>query len=154
MGAKHSRTMDRELGQLASGEYVFDRPRSHLHGDVETLLHELFARIRALDRQFIIEEIDLGRIVGKKHCVETGPDDEIVYAQRPNRKGLTRFVLNREPEDCTCAVLVLKRDEYADIYIVLTAYIGTHSEPEPWDRYATPKSEEFWSEHAMIWDGH
>ena len=144
--------MDRELGQLASGEYVFDRPRSHLHGDVEALLPEMFARISSLDREMIVEEIDLGRVVGQKHCVETGPDDQIVYAQRPNRKGLTRFVLGREPEDCSSAVVILKRDEYADIYIVLTAYIGTHSEREPWDKHAGPESEPFWQAHALVWD--
>ena len=143
---------DLELGQLASGEYVFDRPRSHLHGPVKELLIEAFATIQAQDREVIIEEIDLGRIVGKRHCVETKPDDEIVFARRKHRKGLTRFVIGREPEECSSIVVILKRDEYSDTYFCLSAYIGTHSEPEPWDAYATPESEAFWQTHAMILD--
>ena len=141
-----------ELGRLASGEFVFDRPRSHLHGQVADVLPEAFERIHAQNRQIIIEEIDLGRIIGKKHCVKTNPGDQIRYARRPNRRGLSRFVVGREPEDCTSAVIILKLDDYSDTYVCLSAYIGTYSEPEPWDRFATPKSEAFWAQHALIWD--
>ena len=144
--------MDRELGQLASGEYVFDRPRSHLHGPVAEFLEEVFGKIHARDREIIIEQIELGRIVGKRHCVETKKADQIVFATRRNRKGPTRFVIGREPEDCSSVVVVLKLDNYSDTYVCLSAYIGTYSEPEPWDRYATPQSEVFWQRHAMIWD--
>jgi len=141
-----------ELGRLASGEYVFDRFRSHLHGDVIDLLPEVFAKITTVDREIVIEEIDLGRIVGKRVCVETDGTDEIVFARRHRRKGLTRFVKGREPEDCSTVAIVLKRDEYSDTYVCLTAYVGAHSEPEPWDRHATLESESFWQTHALIWD--
>lgn len=142
----------RALGQLASGEYVFDRRRSHLHGSVAELLPEVFAAISSFDRELVVEEIDLGRTVGRRICVETGPGDEIVFARRHRRKGMTRFVLQREPEDCSRVVVVLKRDEYSDTYVCLSAYIGTHSEPEPWDTHATATSEAFWQTHALVWD--
>ncbi len=143
---------DEPLGQLASGEYVFDRPRSHMHSGVAPLLPEALAWIESRDRNVIIEEIDLGRIVGKKHCIETTENDRIIFDQRPGRKGLTRFVLDREPEDCSSVSVILKLDDHADIYICLSAYIGTRSEPEPWDAYATPESESFWTNHALVWE--
>ena len=146
------KTSPQELGQLASGEYVFDRPRSHLHGPVAELLPDVFGKIHAQERLMIVEQVELGRIVGKKHCVETREGDQIVFATRVNRKGPTRFVIGREPEDCTSVVVILKLDDYSDTYVCLTAYIGTYSEPEPWDRYSTPRSEAFWKHHAMIWD--
>jgi len=142
-----------EIGKLASGEFVFDRPRSHLHGEVCSLMPEVLAKVSSHEREILIEQVDLGRIVGQKICIETSPSDKIVYAQRVHRKGLTRFVMGREPEDCSSVVVILKRDADSETYVCLSAYIGTHSEPEPWDRFATPQSAEFWMTHALIWDG-
>jgi len=142
-----------ELGQLASGEYVFDRPRTHLHGQVGELLIEVFAKVASLDREFFVAEVDLGRIVGKKVCIETGPTDEIHFARRYGRKGLSRFVVGREPEQTSCVTVILKRDEYSDTYVCMSAYVGTRSEPEPWDRNATDQSEAFWQSHALVWGG-
>jgi len=34
--------------------------------------------------------------------------------------------------------------------VLITAFIGTKPEPEPWDRNATKNSEKFWSSHALV----
>jgi hypothetical protein len=39
--------------------------------------------------------IDLGRVLGVAACVETHEGDEVLWAQRVNRPGLSRFVKNR-----------------------------------------------------------
>lgn len=143
------------LGTLKSGESVKDRPDSHLanHKDVFAILQEAFSKIDSQDRGFIVVEVNMERIVGVTTCVKTNIGDEVVYAQRPRRLGLTRFVKNREPLPCETAVVILKKiddPEYA--YVLITAYIGAIAEVEPWDEKATQKSIDFWNTYALIMD--
>lgn len=137
------------LGTLKGGQKVFDRPNSHLHAGVRELLAEALARVETT-AAFHKEAVDFGRIVGETTCVATSGDDEVVYAQRPKRAGLTRFVKNRQAEPCSSVVVILKRIEEWD-YLLITTFIGNLSESEPWDRNATEKSVEFWNTHALIW---
>jgi hypothetical protein len=163
---KKSRLLRRERRKnvewkLKSEEMIVDRHNSHLRGDVASLLPEVLAEIESHGRKFFIHEHDFGRIVGETICVPTGPGDEIVYAKRPRRFGLTRFVKNRKPESCSKAVVILKRDDYEDYYILITAFVGHRPEPEPWDtknfaRQPNPaeaerRAREFWSSHALVW---
>ncbi len=138
--------------RLLSGEVVVDRFRSHLHPGVASLLPEALARVDSQGRQFLVEEVDFGRLIGETVCISTGSGDEIVFAQRPRRSGLTRFVKNRAPESCSSVVVILKCDD-ADkrVYVLITAFIGQRPEPEPWDRNAMEKSVAFWNSHALIW---
>ncbi|MCR4278304.1 MAG: hypothetical protein NUV81_00130 [bacterium] len=138
------------IWQLKSGEVVVDRHRSHLHPGVERLLPEAFGRIGSAGRNFFVEEIDFGRLIGETVCVATGPGDQIVFAKRPERAGLTRFVKKRKPEVCSKLVVILKAGD-CDEYVLITAFIGGRPEPEPWDRNATPRSVEFWKAHALVW---
>ncbi|MDP3996920.1 MAG: hypothetical protein Q8P73_00235 [bacterium] len=137
--------------QLGSGEGVVDRHRSHIHGNVVRLLPEALRHIHSSGRQFIIEEIDFGQSIGETICVTTGHGDQILFAQRPGRFGLSRFVKDRAPEQCSKIVVILKKAEEDDYYVLITAFIGHKPEPEPWDRNATPRSIEFWSGRALVW---
>ena len=140
---------------LGSGEPVVDRPNSHLatHGTVLPFVGEALRRIQSGRREFIAEEVDFGEVVGQTICVETRESDNIVFAQRPNRSGLTRFVKGREPEPCSTVVVCLKRAREGG-YILLTAYIGRRTPAEPWDtEWATEQSVPFWKTHALIF-GH
>ena len=136
--------------KLASGEAVLDRYNSHAHNSVRHLLPDVFARVLSQGRNFFIEEVDLDQIIGETVCVPTTDADEIVWAQRPKRFGLTRFVKNRTAEQCSKVVVILKKGDRGD-YVLITAFVGSRPEPEPWDRNATPKSVEFWSTHALVW---
>lgn len=71
---------------------------------------------------------------------------------RIGRRGLTRFVLHREPEECSQVVLVFKsmRDDPFG-YLLLTGFVGNDSEPEPWDPKSTRRSHSFWASHALVW---
>lgn len=137
------------LGTLASGQVVVDRYNSHLHPGVKAILPEALAQIHMNGEEFQIHQVDFDRVVGQTTCVETSSKDEIVYAKRPKRYGYSRFVLNREAEDCSSVVVILKKGE--DYYVLITAFIGEKPEPEPWDRNATSQSESFWRNHALIW---
>lgn len=150
------------LGILQSGEIVVDRFNSHAHNAVSVLLPEALARIDSQGEGFIEREVDFGRVIGESICVATTASDQIIYAKRPKRFGHSRFVLNRKPEECTSMVVVLKAGDN-DQYILITAFIGHLSQPEPWDdrnfeKKADPKkavfeSRKFWSSHALIF-GH
>jgi hypothetical protein len=138
---------------LKSGERVVDRHQSHLHGKVAELLPAALVVIESGNRGFLVVSHDFGRVIGETICVETGALDQIVYAQRPRRGGLTRFVKNRVAEPCSAlvAILMRARDE-ADTYVLVSAFIGHPAEPEPWDRNATANSRAFWDSHALVWD--
>ncbi len=140
----------RKLGMLGSGENVYDRLNSHLH-DTPVLEEYLSRALQSIDtknREFIIETVDFGDTIGESVCIETKPGDEIIFAQRPGRAKPTRFVRGEKTPTSKLTV-ILKKVENG--YITLTAYVGDKSEPEPWDRAATPASQEFWNTHALVW---
>lgn len=139
------------LGCLASGEPVYDRYNSHLHENVKAILPEAFSKLDSKGERFTIRELDFGRVIGESSCVPTSGRDVITYAFRPKRNGATRFVKNRKSEPCSSAVFILKRDDYEPYYILITAFIGHESGPEPWDVRATDADREFWSTHALVW---
>ena len=149
------------MWHLRSGETVVDRPNSHLHDGVKDLLAETLGMINSERREFIEAEVGFGRVIGKTMCVATGEHDEIVFAQRPKRGGLTRFVNHRDPETCSSMVVILKKS--GAVYVLITAFIGCKSEPEPWDERAfslksdpieaRARSLAFWKSHALVWDG-
>lgn len=139
------------LGRLGSGEPVFDRPNTHLHQGVLALLPEALGRVNLNGDTFAVVEVDFGRVVGETMCVETSGSDQIVFAKRPKRFGYSRFVRNRNPEPCSSVVVILKKDEVEDYYVLITAFVGRRPQPEPWDRNATPDSAAFWSSHALVW---
>jgi len=112
-------------------------------------LDEALSRVAGQER--IYEEIDFGRVIGVSNCVATHAGDDIVYAQRRNRLGWTRFVKNRQPEPCSSVVVVLAR-EPDGCYILRTAFLGRKTPAEPWDLDArTADSLSFWSAHALVW---
>ncbi len=141
------------LGRLASGEFVVDVKDSHVatHSSVLPCLAEALSMMSSDSREVVIAELDMGRVVGENIRVATTSADEIVYAQRPNRRGLTRFVKNRKPEPCSRVVVLVKRTT-GGAYVLLTAFIGTRCPAEPWDRNADKTSATFWNENALIWD--
>jgi hypothetical protein len=139
------------LGQLRSGEVVVGDADSHLHPPVHTHLWEALAWVRSEGRAHFVDTYDHGGPIGDCLRVRTAPEDEIVYAQRPGRAGLTRFVKNRRPEPSSQITVVLRRSEAEEEYVCLSAWIGGRAEPEPWDENRTERSAEFWSHHALVW---
>lgn len=139
------------LGILGSGEKVYDRPNSHIHSNISALLPEALGQVNLNGDQFAVCEVKFGRVVGVTTCVLTLEVDTIVFAQRPKRFGLSRFVKNRQPEPSESVVVILKRDDVEGYYVLITTFIGGKPEPEPWDKNATEKSVVFWNSHALVW---
>lgn len=148
---------------LGGGEEVRDRADSHVatHESVHGLLPEALKKIYANGRRFIIEEVEMGRIVGESICVPTSSGDQIMYEQRPNRSGLTRFVLNRKPEPSSTVVVILEKIEGDNFFTLLTSYVGRIAPPETWDEVSFAKTPDpdrarieakiFWENHALVW---
>jgi hypothetical protein len=140
-----------ELGITADGEVVVNRIDSHMHEDIKPIVKDAISQIQVSGRQFIAQELEFRYVIGTSCCVKTTPNDCIVFAQRPNRKGLTRFVLDRDKEPTSKAMVVLKRNEHENKYILITAFVGGKAELEPWDPRATPASLKFWQNNALVW---
>lgn len=139
------------IGKTQDGAIVFDRPNSHLHEEARFVIEEAIAKINTLDRQFLDEEVDFGENIGSTSCVMTGKDDEIIYAQRLNRVGLTRFVVGRAPVPTSKVFVVLKKMNALRQYVLITAFLGSKAQPEPWDPRATAESFDFWKNRALVW---
>ena len=140
------------IGRSSDGYMVYDRPCSHHHigGD---LLGTVVSRVRLAGLPFVREQVDFGKEIGRTICVTTTAADHIIFAQRPGRGGKSRFVTDRQGEPCSTAVaMFLRMEDRPNSYLLITAFIGSLPEPEPWDRKATEASRDFWSSHALIWD--
>jgi hypothetical protein len=140
------------LGQLASGQRVVDRYNTHIHPVVIPLLAEVLSKINLNGEQFMVVQVNFDHVVGETTCIVTNPGDRIIYAKRPKRLGYTRFVKNRAPEFSNSVVCILmKAQDQANAYVLITAFIGERPEPEPWDRNKSENSVKFWSNHALVW---
>lgn len=141
------------LGTLSSGEVVVDRDISHIasHGIEPDVVREVLQNINAKQRLFLVETVTLTEIVGVCNCVETLPDDEIVYAKRIGRTGSTRFVKNRSSVPSNQVTVALRWDKGQKRYECVTAYIGPRAEVEPFDPRADDVAIEFWENHALVW---
>lgn len=149
------------LGNSKNGIPVFDRPNSHFldHGFSKETMKEALSRITQTS-QFEKHVVNMGEQVGFTNCVVVSDEDRIVMAVRKNRLGPTPMVLNREPEPCNSVVIILKKghDDEGEYFILITAFVGEGSEPEPWDSQLDHDSEEyaravlFWQTHALVYD--
>lgn len=133
----------------------YDADHLLAHRGVIDLLPECFERLGDAREHIICKSIDMDRIVGKSDCVATSDADEIVYAQRYRRRGLTRFVKNRESVPSSHVTVIMKKIK-PDRYVVLTAFVGQLAQREPWDRTIKNSIEQvasllFWKNHALVW---
>ncbi|MFZ4776074.1 MAG: hypothetical protein ACOYM3_11950 [Terrimicrobiaceae bacterium] len=147
--------------RLASGEIVVNRQPSHAKPcDYQLIIHAL-ARVTSSGRKFIEEEVGFPGEIGFTTCLETNGGDDIVFAQRKNRSGLTRFVRGKSPirSKSVTVVLMRKTDQK---FVLITGFVGCKPEPEPWDSNsfeskpnpatASAQSRAFWAGHALVWD--
>lgn len=139
------------LGTLKSGERVVDRQDSHVHrsAELDAYLPRALEQIVPEGRDFIVEAVDFGEVIGETSCVETEEGDDIVYAKRVGRTGLTRFVKSKTKSPTSELTVVLKKVD--DGYMALTAFLGPKAEKEPWDVGASEEAKVFWKTHALVW---
>ena len=88
--------------------------------------------------------------IGYHECVETTESDKIIYLQRLGRARVTRFVLDRVPEPCNSVFVVIGRVADTNRFVFRTAFVGSKSAREPWDKNANREDVQFWKHHALI----
>lgn len=130
---------------------IIDRKDSHLHQGVAPYLQQICAQIECDKRKNIKAQVNFNQVIGQTVCVPTTTDDEIRYAIREGRNGYSRFVLNRTLLDTKSITIVLKKTNH--FYKIITAYLGTKSQAEPWDKRADKKAIDFWRTHAFVYGG-
>ncbi len=147
--------MQQSTWKLGSGEQVYDREPSHIHvGVTPDLLAEAMSKVFAEPGEKKVKRtIDFDRIIGVSNCVRTSESDEIVFAQRVHRGGLTRFAKNRKPEPTSCLTLSMRLQPDGQ-YELGTAYIGSPGHNEYWAAENAEEFQgaiEFWNQNALCW---
>lgn len=95
---------------------------------------------------------DMGRTIGRSELVDTKETDTIFFARQSKTSGYTRFVKNRDPEQTMLITLYLIRDDEGD-YELTNIWVGEDHPPEPDTYEATGNSLDFWSSHAVVYNG-
>jgi hypothetical protein len=96
------------IGFLQSGEAVVDRHNSQakVNGIKSDLLRATLSRIDSKNEAFLIGEVSFEHAVGLSACLVTSPGDDIIWAERRHRQGLTRFARGNEPLSHSPCMLV------------------------------------------------
>jgi hypothetical protein len=122
----------------------------HIHLMLDKYLPDIIKNIKDKEENILEVEFEYPVVIGKTICVKTDENDSIIYAIRKGRNGYTRFVKNRNAEDCNSIFAAFKRTNIG--YIILTIFIGKKAAREPWDKFATNEDILFWKNHALIYD--
>lgn len=147
--------MKKEIGVTTNGYHVYviinDRHMLAHSSVTESLLTEAVSKIDYTPT-FWMDEVDLGRIVGKDACVQTTEDDDVRYECRTGRETLSRVVYGREPEDTTILTVGLCTDDDG-LVTIFTAFPGKKAPKELSDpslrESERPEAEAFWACHAL-----
>lgn len=137
---------------------VSDKTMEHMAAHQGVSMDDVVEAVSLINYEgpFQMEEVDLGRIVGKAGCVALLPGDEVVFLYRKNRAGRTPFVMGREAQDTSKMVIGICNDrDNGDVPTLFTAFYGEKAPREPWDAHSEEErtlSEAFWSSHALIFD--
>lgn len=147
---------------------VFAHPESHSHRP--DLNAEAINKINLPeDNTFFRCTVDMGRVIGKDHLVETEKDDLVFYWKRGNRPGESKMVL-KDADDTqyvTVIACVAREEEGTPAelvgkWILVTLFEGCPGEREIFDRSFEKKYEDekvmdayrhscdFWRCHALV----
>lgn len=151
------------LGYTKDGAAVRDRRDSHFHSETGANFEILAAALKEIDtkdQNLVKSSVEFNEVIGMQTCVEVGPDDNIEMAFRLKRSGRTPLVHGRKAIPTKSLIVVLSKDAsypQGKNYTLLTSYPGEKSPREPWDpAICDPDeleaAEEFWANHAIIYD--
>lgn len=154
-----------KLGESKNGVTVYQHPTSHVHID-KTLVTEVISKL-TIEGGYHFETVDMGRVIGNDHLIETSENTPVFYAVRPYsyeplklRNGESRMTWNNaKPTPYITIGLCVDTDpdELQGKWCIFTVFEGKPGEKEPWDRAfedgknpeGLKKAEEFWANHAL-----
>ena len=148
----------RLLGKSKDGQDVFvlaENAHMAAHAAVsDVILGEGVGQIEISGRPFLMDTVDLGRIVGTDDCVAVSDADDVRLLRRKARKGLSRIVFHREAEPTRLLTIGICRDDDG-LLTVFTGFFGAKAPKEPWDcknDAERSESEAFWATHALVYN--
>ena len=135
--------------------YICEQTLQHMAAHADVNFNDIKEAIRKIDLvgTFFMDSINLGRNVGKNHCIYVSHENwgKVKMLQRPNRAGLTPQI-KAEPEDTSMITVGICLDEDG-LWTIFTAFYGPKAPKEPWDKNLKEEeraeSEAFWSCHAL-----
>jgi hypothetical protein len=148
-------------GACGGGIVLDGRARAILEPqlDLVLVLEEAVSRVR-LRRGWMEFEVDLGRAVGRDHCVHAdyaSLEDEAWFVMRRGHAGATRVEVEDFPALERTSIVTLVTDggraEKRGQPRLMTAWIGGLRPPEPWEPRLSEtqafRAMKFWSSHAL-----
>lgn len=144
------------LGHTRDGSAVYAVDQSHCHRP--DLAAEALARVIVPDAaDFVLQTVDMGRVIGVDHLLTTQPGDPIVFMRRGDRPYPSRMVLKEAAPTSLVTVILCREDAPGELHgelILATLYEGQPAEREVGDpSLTTPeaiaRSEDFWATHAL-----
>ncbi|MBR2204883.1 MAG: hypothetical protein IJ898_00805 [Prevotella sp.] len=154
---------------IIQGYRFYKSPKFHTHAYVsDTLIKEAVSEQFSYIKDCICNGIfdisvthDFTKIIGTSHCIECPPHAKGVYFKRRGRRPyLSRMIKGKEPQETTLCTVVLRYNETAKEFIVISAWTGGQSKPELgninyFERCTDPvkeimESAIFWTSHALI----
>ena len=134
--------------------YICETTKEHMKAHLDVNINHIKEAINKIDLEgtFLIQEISLGRTIGKDKCIYVSKDrlDEVKFITRPNRKGTTPMI-KAEPDDTDLITIGACVDGDGK-WTLFTAFYGKKAPKEPWDiknEDELKESEQFWSCHAL-----
>ncbi|MEZ4103970.1 MAG: hypothetical protein R3B60_01655 [Candidatus Paceibacterota bacterium] len=102
----------------------------------------------------------MGRVVGRSGRVKTpliGIEDKALFAQRIGRDKPSRVIVGEGEETTKVTILAFPSREEIGVYVLVTSWIGTLAQKEPWDPMIKTKQEyqrclQFWCSNALVWN--
>lgn len=135
---------------------VSDETVGHLkaHDGALELLEEAIGKLTLPEGGFLLETLDMGRIVGRSSLVDAlkvGPDETATFACRVGREVPSRVVVGVEkPETSKFTVIAGLEGDTWELY---TSFVGPSAPREPHDRNLTEGNVAelaFWCGHALV----
>ncbi len=131
------------------------------HPEVHGILSSAIGKIRLPHGEFMQTEVDMHRVIGRRGVTQTkliDIDCESLFSVRTGRKHPSRVAPAGVVGDETSKVVIIARPgREHHPYILVTAWIGSLAQKEPWDPNISSKAEykdclDFWCSHALVQD--
>lgn len=113
---------------------------------------EMLAGKRLTGEEVRLEQ-DMGREVGYDTVVPTQSDDAVFYAQILRDTTYTRFIKSNKAFSTSYVAVILRRSEDGKTYELQDVRVGRLVPPRPGAPDETPESKEYWSSHAVAYEG-
>lgn len=149
---------DHEVAVSSNGKHIYinlmQPPASTTIARNPNLLSHIKAILAdtAIEGQQLTLECDMRKPVGYTDAVLVKDKDVIFYARQGKATSFTKFVKNRKTDATSIVSMrLVKRDDTN--YSVQNVWIGQLPVPAPDSEDATAASREYWSTHAVVYNG-